>query len=116
MYSALRPLLITATLFGTLALFTSVTSALSSDAAEVQIQMAKLLFDDGRYVEAFTAFEHAKPTEDARVRREALMGGVKSALRLGDFSHAYADAQILVRTSARDPEALALYADALWAA
>jgi predicted aspartyl protease len=71
---------------------------------------------DGRYVEAFRVFEQAKPSEDPRVRREALMGGVKSALRLGDFSHAYADAQILAKMSAKDPESIAVYGDALWAA
>ncbi len=91
-------------------------SAISPDAAEVQIQLGKLLFTDGRYLEAFNAFEQAKPHEDPRIRREALIGGVKSALRLGDFSHAYADAQMLAKTSAKDSESIALYADALWAA
>ena len=38
-----------------------------------------------------------------------------SALRLGDFSHAYADAQMLMRTAGHDADALTLYGDALWA-
>jgi predicted aspartyl protease/Tfp pilus assembly protein PilF len=115
MTSVLRVLSIAAVLIAVLTFFAPVTAAISADAAAVQLQLAKLLFDDGRYVEAFSAFEQAKPNEDPRIRREALMGGVKSALRLGDFSHAYADAQLLARTSARDAESIALYADALWA-
>ncbi len=116
MFSVLRVVPFAAVLIAALTFFMPVTSAISADAAAVQLQLAKLLFADGRYVEAFTAFEQAKPSDDPRIRREALMGGVKSALRLGDFSHAYADAQLLARTAARDAESIALYADAMWAA
>ena len=115
MYSALRlpcaALIVAAVMF-----FTPAMSAISSDAAEVQIQLGKLLYTDGRYLEAFNAFEQAKGHEDRRIKREALMGGVKAALRLGDFSHAYADAQILAQTSTRDGESIAVYGDALWSA
>src|SRR5438445_10065375 len=93
----------------------SAPSALSPDAAEVQLQMAQLLFNDGRYVEAFDAFEHLKTSDDPRVRREALRGSVTTALRLGDFSHAYADAQILVRNASKDSGAISLFGDSLWA-
>ena len=90
-------------------------SAISPEAGYVQLQLAKLLFTDGRYMEAFTAFEQVKGHDDPRIRREALTGSVKSALRLGDFSHAYADGQLLARNSPNNAEALANYADALWA-
>lgn len=90
-------------------------SATSPDAGYVQLQLAKLLFTDGRYLEAFTAFEQVKGHEDPRIKREALTGTVKSALRLGDFSHAYADGQLLARSSPTNAESLANYADALWA-
>jgi Flp pilus assembly protein TadD/predicted aspartyl protease len=92
-----------------------VARAMSPDAAEVQLQMANLLFADGRYVEAFDAFELAKTADDPRVRGEALKGSTTSALRLGDFSHAYADAQMLIRNAGRDFEAVSLYGDSLWA-
>ena len=115
MYSTLRlpcaALVVAAVMF-----LAPAMSAISSDAAEVQIQLGELLFTDGRYLEAFTAFEQAKANEDPRIKREALMGGVKAALRLGDFSHAYADGQILAQAAAKDPEAIAVYADALWSA
>ena len=115
MFSVLRVVPFAAVLVAALTFFMPVMSAISADAAAVQLQLARLLFSDGRYIEAFAAFEQAKPNDDPRIRREALMGGVKSALRLGDFSHAYADAQLLAKTSARDAESVALYADALWA-
>jgi len=116
MKSVLRPLLPAAALVAAVTLFTPVMSAISPGAAEVQLQLARLLFVDGRYLEAFTAFELVKSHEDPHVRKEALMGGVKTALRLGDFTHAYADAQVLAKTSVKDAESQALYADALWAA
>jgi Flp pilus assembly protein TadD/predicted aspartyl protease len=92
-----------------------VASAISSEAAQVQLQLATLLLHDGRFVEAFNAYEQVKGHEDSRIRREALLGSVRTSLRLGDFSHAYADGQLLARHSPRDPEAIATYGDALWA-
>src|SRR5919108_1954718 len=92
-----------------------VASAISTEAAQVQLQLANLLFTDGRFTEAFNNYELLKSHEDARIRREALLGGVRTSLRLGDFSHAHADGQLLARHAPRDPEAIATYGDALWA-
>jgi predicted aspartyl protease len=115
MHSVIRPLSFAAAFAVAVLYLMPVTSAISAGAAEVQLQLARLLFTDGRFIEAFNAFEQAKSSEDARIRREALIGGVQSALRLGDFSHAYADAQLLSNT-VKDAESLSLYGDALWAA
>ena len=93
----------------------SALSALTPDAAAIQVQLARLLYFDGRYTEAFDAFERAKPDEDPWIRREALSGSVIAALKLGDFSHAFADAQLLAKTSPRDAESIALLGDSLWA-
>ena len=89
--------------------------ATSPEAGEVQVQMAKLLFADGRYIDAFDAFEQAKTSDDPRIRRQGLTGGVMTALRIGDFSHAYADAQTLMKSGPVDAEVRSLYGDALWA-
>ena len=70
----------------------------------VQLQLGKLLFTDGRYTEAFAAFEQVKGHEDPRIKREALTGCVKCALRLGDFRHAHADGQLLARSSPNNAE------------
>jgi Flp pilus assembly protein TadD/predicted aspartyl protease len=115
MSSVLRPLTFAAVVGAAIAFLSPGTLALSPEAAEVQVQMAKLLFADGRYIEAFDAFEQAKPSEDPRIHREALTGSVTTALRLGDFSHAYADVQVLMKSGVRDAEGISLYGDALWA-
>jgi Flp pilus assembly protein TadD/predicted aspartyl protease len=116
MYSVSRPLMLAASLFAASTFLSPVISAVTPEAAEVQLQLAKLLYEDGRYFEAFGAFEEAKPVDDPRIRREALKGAVKSALKLGDFSHAHTDAQALAKTAAKDSESIALVGDALWAA
>src|SRR3954469_7397658 len=115
MSSVLRPLTAAAIVGAAITFLTPGMRAISPEAAEVQLQMAKLLFSDGRYTEAFDAFEQAKPSQDPRIRREALAGCVTAALRLGDFSHAYADAQTLMKTGVKDADAISLYGDALWA-
>ena len=113
MSSVLRPVSIVAIVMAAFAFLLPGISAISPEAAEVQLQLASLLFSDGRYIEAFDAFEEAKASEDPRVRRQALSGGVTSALRLGDFSHAYADAQQLVKIAPRDAEATSRWRRAL---
>jgi Flp pilus assembly protein TadD/predicted aspartyl protease len=114
MYSVLRQIPFVAAAVAIVALSPG-ASAISPEAGYVQLQLAKLLFSDGRYIEAFNAFEQVKGHDDPRIKREALTGAVKSALRLGDFSHAHADAQLLVRHSPKNSESLANYGDALWA-
>jgi predicted aspartyl protease len=114
MSSVLRPLTVAAIVGAAIVFLTPGMRAISPEAAAVQLQMAKLLFSDGRYMEAFDAFEQAKPSQDPRIRREALAGCVTAALRLGDFSHAYADAQTLMKTGVKDAYSVALFGDALW--
>ena len=114
MYSVLRLGFIAAAAAAVVVL-SPVASAVSPEAGYVQLQLAKLLFSDGRYTEAFHAFEVVKGNDDPRIKREALTGAVKAALRLGDFSHAHADGQLLARSSPTNAESLANYADALWA-
>lgn len=114
MHSVLRLFPIAAAVAATVML-SPIAAAISPEAAHVQLQLARLLFSDGRYIEAFNAYEQVKGHEDPRIKREALMGGVKSALRLGDFSHAHADGQLLARAAPKDAESIATFADALWA-
>ena len=114
MFSVLRLVSFAAALAAVIAL-SPAAAAISREAAEVQLQLARLLFTDGRYLEAFNAFEQVKSHDDPRIKREGLLGSVRTALRLGDFSHAYADAQLLVRAAPRNAEATATFGDALWA-
>lgn len=84
--------------------------------AEVQFQLATLLFEDTRYQEALEAFRLAARAEDPRLALRARMGIVRSALRIAQFEEAHEEAAALRATTPSNPEVLALYADALWAA
>jgi len=93
----------------------SFTQDVSSDAAEVQLQLGELLFEQGRFIEAFEAYGIATRGSDTRLRRLALRGTIQSRLRMADFTGAFEDSEALLVLSPRDPEAAALHADALWA-
>lgn len=88
----------------------------SSDDAELQLQLATLLFDETRFSEAIEAFARAAESADRRIALQARMGLVRTALRVGDFSRAQREAATLRRDAPRDPEAISIHADALWAA
>ena len=115
MSSLQRPLTLVAVVVAACLSLSPSMSAISPEAAAVQLQMAQLLFSDGRYGEAFDSFEALKASEDPKIRRESLRGSVQTALRLGDFSHAFADVQVLMRNAGHDADALTLYGDSLWA-
>jgi Flp pilus assembly protein TadD/predicted aspartyl protease len=91
------------------------TQAVSPGAAEVQLRLGELLFAEGRFIEAFDAYEVAARADDTRLRRRALSGKVMAQLRMAEFSGAYADAVALAALSPKDSDAMTLHADALWA-
>ena len=94
---------------------TTRAGVISNTDAELQYQLATLLFDETRYWEALTAFERAADAPDAGLALRALKGKVRTQLRLAEFVPARADAERLKAVSPRDPEVLSLYADSLWA-
>ena len=91
-------------------------SPVVSASDEVQLQLADLLFADGRYVEALEAYRLVKSSPDTALRARGLTGVVKSLLRLGDFQPALHEATELRTLTPREPEAIALHGDSLWAA
>jgi len=115
MPKGVRTVLICAAVAAALPFLGSSLLAISSDAAEIELQMANLLFADGRYIEALDTYERVQACEDPHIRRRALMGSVRAALRLADYMHAHADAETLVKMGAGDADVIALYGDALWA-
>jgi Flp pilus assembly protein TadD/predicted aspartyl protease len=115
MSSSVRTLILGAAVLVAFVLISPVITAVTPEAAQVQLQVGNLLLADGRYPEAFDVFEQVKTSEDPRARRQALTGAVTAALRLADFSHAHDDAELLAKIAGRDAAAIALYADALWA-
>lgn len=82
---------------------------------EIQLQFGNLLFKDGRYEDAIVAYRRARQDEGAAVALRAGVGLVTSLLRVGNFPAAFDEAQTLVSAHPRSAEALAIYADALWA-
>src|SRR5262245_133687 len=115
MPAVLRTLILGAAVATALADLSPVASAVSPAAAEIQLQLANLLFSDGRYGDAFDTYEQIKATDDTRIRRGALSGAILTSLRLAEYGHAQADAELLMKIAGRDAEAIALYGDTRWA-
>ncbi len=86
-----------------------------SQGPEIELQLADLLFSEGRYFDAFQAFSRAVQSDDYEVARRARPGLIQTSLRIAQFDVARDQAAQLVAGAPGDPEALALYGDALWA-
>jgi len=87
----------------------------SPHACDIQLQLARLFFDEGRYVESLEAYGKASGGDDPLRVRQARAGVIQSALRVAEFSIARREAEKLVAVEPRSPEALSLYGDSLWA-
>lgn len=93
----------------------SLRASTSAD-ADLQFQLGTLLFNETRYWDALQAFDRATHTDDAELALRARKGKVRSALRVAEFAIARTEGEKLKADAPRDPEALTLYADALWSA
>src|SRR5438552_2791889 len=74
-----------------------------------------MLNAEGRYIDSLEAYQNALKTTDTSILRAARAGVITNALRVAEFDLARREAEALVKMSPRDPSALSLYADALWA-
>jgi tetratricopeptide (TPR) repeat protein len=91
--------------------------------AEIQLQFGTLLFKDGRYREAIDAFRRAialtsverEAATSAPLALAAKVGLVTSLLRVGEFRDAFEVAEGTAGEHQGSADALAIYADALWA-
>ncbi|HEV8316433.1 MAG TPA: aspartyl protease family protein [Vicinamibacterales bacterium] len=88
----------------------------STGDAELQFQIASVLFDENRYDEAIAAFDRAAKADDPALSVRARKGKVRAELRIAEFAVARTDAETLRRDVPLDPEAATLYGDSLWAA
>jgi Flp pilus assembly protein TadD/predicted aspartyl protease len=109
-----RRLSLTAALLGALIVGPQATSTI--DDAELQLQLASLLFEEARFDEALAAYRHAITTSDQALALRARVGYVRTALRVGLFQDAQREAASLREMAPRNPEALSAYADAVWSA
>src|SRR5689334_7679623 len=105
-------------LIAAVALTAAVLGAQGRDAndAGLQYQLGSLLFDETRYREALDAFRKAVNTDNKSLSVQARIGVVKSALRLGEFVDAQKEANTLRQQDPRNPDVIAVHADALWSA
>ena len=67
------------------ALFVAPHASSSRDDAELQLQLANLLFEETRFAEALEAFKKAGDTSDESLALTARIGFVRTALRIGLF-------------------------------
>jgi Flp pilus assembly protein TadD/predicted aspartyl protease len=84
--------------------------------ADLQLQLATLLYDETRYQEALQAFDQATRTDDPLIAVRARKGTVRTSLKVAEFARARREAETLRAQAPGDPEAVALYGDALWSA
>src|SRR5215831_1627101 len=85
-----------------------------SQSAEIQIQLGQEFLAEGRYLDALEAYQKAIILVGPDDVKAARSGIIQAALRVAEFDLARAEAEKLVAASPTSPEAVALYADALW--
>jgi tetratricopeptide (TPR) repeat protein len=86
-----------------------------SQSAEIQHQLGDEFLVEGRYQDALDAYQRALTIADPDDLRAVRAGLVQSALRVAEFDLARGEAEKLVASSPKSPDAVVLYADALWA-
>ncbi|MBI4476074.1 MAG: aspartyl protease family protein, partial [Acidobacteria bacterium] len=91
-------------------------SSPTTDFASIQIQLGDQLMAETRYEEAIEAYRLAVHAPEPSLRRLARLGLVRSSIRIASFASALQEAEVLRQAFPRDPEAVGLHGDSLWAA
>ncbi len=112
--SLLGPALVALLVGGALAL--SAQQPLPSADAELQFQLASLLYDETRYQESLQAFDELTRTDDVTVAVQARKGKVRSAIKVAEFDTARKEALLLRSQAPTDAEAVTLLGDSFWSA
>jgi Flp pilus assembly protein TadD/predicted aspartyl protease len=84
--------------------------------AELELQLAQLLVDEGRYQEALPAFDRAATAQNPAVSLRARKGKVRAELQLAQYAQARTLASAIRHDAPDDADAIALEGDALWSA
>src|SRR6478672_2957502 len=85
----------------------------SSQASEVQLQLADILFSEGKFLDSLDAYRNALNVAPSDAVRRPRMGVIASALRVAEFDLARTEAEKLFTSDPKGPEAMTLYGDAL---
>jgi len=83
--------------------------------ADIHLQLANLLFAEGRFAEARDSYRRAVTADDPQTSSEAGAGLVVALLRLGDFQGAFKEATTLNQAHTDNAQVAAAYGEALWA-
>ena len=86
-----------------------------SHSAEIQLQIGNEFFAEGRYQDALDAYKRALLVAEPADIRAVRAGVIQAALRVAEFDLARGQAEALVKAAPRDPDAISLDGDALWA-
>jgi tetratricopeptide (TPR) repeat protein len=89
-------------------------ATVSSQASEIQLQLADFLFAEGKYLDSLEAYRNALKTAPPDALRRPRIGVIASALRVAEFGLARIEAERLYKADPTGPEAMTLYGDALW--
>jgi len=84
-------------------------------AAEIQLQLGDVLYSEGRFLDSLEAYRNALKGLPPDAVRRPRIGVISSALRVAEFDLARDEAERLFASEPTNPEAMALYGDALWA-
>src|SRR5260221_11619940 len=76
----------------------------SSQASEVQLQLANLLYSEGRYLDALDAYKEALKAAASDSARASRIGVINAALRVAEFDLARQEAETLVKTTPSAPD------------
>ena len=89
-----------------------------SDTPDIQLQLGNLLYADGRFSEALTAFQHAVGSSESRACAcRPASGWCSRRCASASFQTAQSrGARCCARSGPRTPSPLAVYGDAMWSA
>jgi tetratricopeptide (TPR) repeat protein len=86
----------------------------SSQSSEIQLQLADILFSEGKFLDSLEAYRNALKDAPRDAMRRPRMGVIASALRVAEFGLARIEAERLYQADPTGPDAMTLYGDALW--
>jgi hypothetical protein len=80
----------------------------SSQSSEIQLQLADILFSEGKFLDSLEAYRNALKDAPRDAMRRPRMGVIASALRVAEFGLARIEAERLYQADPTGPDAMTL--------